>query len=227
MKWAYDLHIHTAASPCGDENMTPCNIVNMSLLKGLNLIAITDHQTVANCEAVIKVGKEKGLKVLPGMEMECSEEFHMVALFKDLAPAYEMQRWLWQYLPHRINRKTIFGEQLILNEKDEVIGEIDQLLLIAAQVSAYEMIQKVRAVGGLIYPSHIDRNSYSILSNLGSIPKEYDFTYLEISAQADYKAYQEKYPSAILLQSSDAHYLQDISEAIHLIDKEKLEKLGL
>lgn len=132
MKWAYDFHIHTAASPCADESMTPNNIVNMCLLKGLDVIAVTDHQTVANCETVIKVGKEKGLKVIAGMEIECMEEFHLIALFKNLQSAYEMESWLWKYMPHITNRPQIFGKQEKINSEDECVGEIERLLLVAA-----------------------------------------------------------------------------------------------
>ena len=227
MKWAYDLHIHTAASPCGDANMTPHNIVNMSLLKGLQVIAITDHQTMENCEAVIKVGNEKGLKVLPGMEIECMEEFHMIALFKDCQTARQMQEWLWRYLPDLMNREDLFGSQSILNEWDECVGEIKRLLLTAAQIPAYEIIQQVRRLGGMIYPAHIDRMSYSILSNLGSIPIEYQFNQLEISKQASKSAYEKKYSHLKVIQSSDAHYLEDISEVTQWIECDVLKPLGI
>ena len=212
LKWAYDLHIHTAASPCGDEQMTPHNIVNMSLLKGLEVIAITDHQTVVNCKAVIEVGKAKGLKVIAGMEIECMEEFHLITLFRDLQSAYEMEKWLWQYLPSIKNKPSIFGNQWILNNQDRCIGEIEQLLLVAAQISASHILEKARSLGALIYPA-----------NLGSIPKEYQFTYLEISKSASYRKYQKDYPLYTLIQSSDAHYLGDISEKEIYIEEDSLK----
>lgn len=220
LEWAYDLHIHTVASPCGDDLMTPHNIVNMSLLKGLDVIAITDHQTMVNCEAVMRVGKAKGLQVIPGMEIEGREEFHLIALFKDLDSAYEMQKWLWTYLPPIQNKSSIFGKQLILNEKDECIGEIEQLLLVAAQVGTDEILKKANQLRGLIYPAHIDRKSYSILSNLGSIPIEYPFVFLEISKAAQYSTFQKQYPNYTIIQSSDAHYLQDIAERENKMDIE-------
>ena len=94
MSLIYDLHVHTAASPCGDITMTPNNIVNMSLLKGLEVIAITDHQTAANCEAVMAVGKKRGLLVIPGIEIECMEEFHLIALFRNLNEAWDIATWI-------------------------------------------------------------------------------------------------------------------------------------
>ncbi|MBE6022753.1 MAG: PHP domain-containing protein [Cellulosilyticum sp.] len=225
VKWAYDLHIHTAASPCGDENMTPHNIVNMSLLKGLDLIAITDHQTVANCEAVMKVGKAKGLRVIAGMELECMEEFHMIALFPHIKAARDMEKWLGQFLPPIPNKPSIFGRQSILNEEDECIGEIARLLLVAANVAAEEILKKGRSLGALIYPAHIDRQSYSILSNLGSIPQEYALSYLEVSKAASYTFYEKAYPGYTLIQSSDAHYLQDIAEREAYIEADILKHL--
>lgn len=226
-KWAYDWHIHTVASPCADRSMTPHNIVNMSLLKGLDMIAITDHQTVANCEAVMKVGKQKGLYVIPGMEIECMEEFHMIALFQNLKSAQKMEKWLMEYMPRITNRIDIFGHQYLMNERDECTGEIQNMLLVAAQVSARDIIKKVELLNGIIYPAHIDRRSYSILSNLGSIPKEYAFPILEISQNACYEEYAKKYPSCMMIQSSDAHYLQDISEHDYVITTLTLEKIGI
>lgn len=222
MKWAYDFHIHTAASPCADESMTPNNIVNMCLLKGLDVIAVTDHQTVANCEAIIKVGKEKGLKVIAGMEIECMEEFHMIALFKNLQSAYEMESWLWKYIPHITNRPQIFGKQEKINSEDECVGEIERLLLVAAQVPAMDIAQKARALEALIYPAHIDRQSYSILSNLGQIPEDYGFKMLEVSKEASLEAYKKHYPTCHMIQSSDAHYLEQISERVNYIESECL-----
>lgn len=212
MSFTYDLHIHTAASPCGDITMTPNNIVNMSLLKGLDVIAITDHQTAANCEAVMEVGKKKGLIVIPGIEIECMEEFHLIALFAKLNQAQAMAQWIKEGLPKIKNRKDLFGEQLVFNVQDDIVGEIDQLLLTATQIAVSDLVREVKRQKGIIYPAHIDRKSYSILSNLGDIPQELEFNILEISQKSFMKEYQDKYPKYTVLQSSDAHYLYDISE---------------
>lgn len=220
---AYDLHMHTAASPCGDDYMTPNNIVNMSIIKGLDVIAITDHQTVANCEAVMRVGQKNGLKVICGMEIECQEEFHLITLFPSLEVGKEMEKWLWQYLPPIQNKPSIFGMQQLLDEDDNCIGEINQLLLVPAQVSADEIIKKARSLKALIYPAHIDRMSYSIVSNLGSIPEDYHFKYIEISKLASYETYQQLYTHYTIIQSSDAHYLENISEREAFIELHHLE----
>ncbi len=223
MQIAYDFHIHTAASPCGDLTMTPNNIVNMSLLKQLDAIAITDHQTVANCEAVMKVGKEKGLIVIPGIEIECMEEFHLVALFETMEQARQIEDLVKSTLPPLKNRKDLFGEQWILDENDEKVGEIEQLLLVATQISVDKIVECVKQVGGLIYPAHIDRSSYSILSNLGSIPSELLFSALEISQTANKPIFEEKYANYNIIQSSDAHYLMDIAERERMLEVDKMD----
>lgn len=212
MELAYDFHIHTAASPCGDELMSPNNIVNMALLKGLDAIAITDHNTCINVKAVMEVAKDTPLVVIPGMEIETSEEFHMVVLLPDLKQAMEMQEIVYNSLPEVKNRKDIFGDQIIYNNQDEIIGEIERLLLTATSLSVYDVIKIVKKLGGVSYPAHIDRNSYSIISNLGFIPPDLEINNIEISKHVSLDDFQEKYPLIRIIQSSDAHYLQDISE---------------
>ena len=212
MTFAYDFHIHTAASPCGDVGMSPNNIVNMALLKELDAIAITDHNTCANVKAVMDVAKDTPLVVIPGMEIETSEEFHMIILLPSLEKAMEMQEIVYEHLPLINNRKDIFGEQLIYNKDDEIIGEIDRLLLTATTLSVDRVIAIVKKLGGVCYPAHIDRASYSIVSNLGFIPSDLEISNIEISRHANLSSFQGSYPMLRIVQSSDAHYLEDILE---------------
>lgn len=218
MKLYYDLHIHTAASPCGDELMSPHNIVNMAKLKGLDIIAITDHQTCRNCQVVQKVGAKQDLIVIAGMEIECEEEFHMIALFPTYEIAEQIEAYIKAGMPKIKNNVQLFGKQQCLNEEDEVIDEIEHLLLIATRWTASEIVQRVCTAGGVIYPAHIDRNSYSIISQLGVLPNKPVFKALEVSKLADFKQYAKQYPAHHILQSSDAHYLQDISEANYFLE---------
>ncbi len=212
MKIYYDFHIHTALSPCGDKLMSPNNIVNMALLNELNVIAITDHNTCKNCEPVMKVGEEKGLLVIPGIEIECMEEFHLIALFHDLKEAKYIEDMIQINMPKIKNRADIFGNQYILDENDEIITEEEQFLLTATGLSVYSIVKKIKAIGAIIYPAHIDRSSYSILSNLGFLPDDLSFSALEVSKNAHVDSYIKKYPKHLIIKSSDAHYLQDIAE---------------
>lgn len=218
MKYTYDFHIHTALSPCGDELMTPNNIVNMCKLNEIQVIAITDHNTCANCKVVMDVGAQQGVVVIPGMEIECMEEFHNIALFPDLKSAEWVEKRIKGYLPRIKNRVNIFGNQCLFNEKDEIIGEVEQLLVTACQLSAQTIYEWVKEVGGVIYPAHIDRPAYSIISTLGTIPSELATSILEISPLASMKNYLDAYKEWMIIQSSDAHYLEQLCKENNEID---------
>ncbi len=209
---AYDFHIHTGASPCADNTMTPNNIVNMAQLKELDAIAITDHNNCANMKAVLEVAKGTPLTVLPGMEIETSEEFHVVALFETLEQVMAMETIIQAHLPKIKNRKDIFGEQLIYNAEDEIVGEIERLLLTATALSIYDLVPIIADLGGVCYPAHIDRPSYSIISSLGSIPPDLGLANIEVSRHVNINNFKATYPGLRVMQSSDAHYLEDIFE---------------
>ena len=130
----YDFHIHSALSPCGDEDMTPNNIVNMAALGGLNAIAISYHNTIGNVAPAIKVGQECGIKVIPGMEIETAEEVHILTLYPDLKSAEYVADTVYESLPDIKNRPEIFGRQLKMNEMDEIVGEEEKLLISVLQI---------------------------------------------------------------------------------------------
>jgi PHP family Zn ribbon phosphoesterase len=218
----YDLHIHTALSPCADNDMTPNNIVNMALLKGLDVIAVTDHNSAENARAVIKAGEKAGLTVIAGMEIETSEEVHVLSLFPSADAAEEVQRQVYRSLPDAKNPENIFGSQLLFDESDNITGKNERLLLTATSLGITEVFRLVAAAGGIAIPSHVDRPSYSILSNLGFIPDELPLTAIELSKNISdknefYKMRPElkKYKAVF---NSDAHSLGDISEKINFID---------
>ena len=218
MKISYDFHIHTDASPCGDDYMTPGNIIHMAKLLNKQIIAVTDHNTCINCEAVMKMGEKEGILVIPGMEVECMEEFHLIVLFPDLQKARKFQKYIEGHMLKITNKPHIFGHQHVLNEDGEVIDEIEYLLLTAVQQSVYELYQKVITLGGIMYPAHIDRNSYSIISNLGMVPEDVPFKLLEVSQEGDIDFYKGLYPNYYILQSSDAHYLKDMCHKEQFIE---------
>ncbi len=211
MKIQYDFHIHSCLSPCGDNDMTPQNIVNMSKIMGYDAIALTDHNTSRNCPAVMKAGKEAGLIVIPGMELCTSEEVHIVCLFPDLEKALSFSDYVYSTLPPVKNRPSVFGEQLICDENDEVIGTEEKLLITASGISCMKAVEIVTKYGGLCYPAHIDRSSFSILSNLGSIDESFGFNCAEIYDMSKEKELKEKHPylnNLKIISDSDAHYLE-------------------
>lgn len=220
MKIYYDFHIHTCLSPCGDTDMTPNNIVNMSLIKGLNAIAITDHNHAGNVEACIKAAENTGLIVIGGMEVETSEEIHMIVLFEDLSKLYMLEEYIQSTLPNIKNKPEIFGEQYIMNSEDEVVALEERYLITACGVDVYTLYNKVSELGGIIFPAHIDKSSYSIISNLGMLPPELKFSALEVKRDEAGLTLSNDY---LILRSSDAHYLWDISEKEHFLELEGLD----
>ncbi len=225
MKYAVDLHIHSALSPCADKDMTPNNIINMALIKGLDAIAVTDHNTGANLRALDICAKKAGLVFVPGIEVESSEEVHMICLLPDIERAQELHLIVQAALPDIMNRADIFGNQLIMDENDMTIGEEQRMLLTATSLSIDDICAAVRKLGGAVIPAHVDRTSYSIVSNLGFIPEELGFKYLEISKQCDrfeYRASRPELDRYRLVKSSDAHYLGDILERTSMLEIEGL-----
>ncbi len=216
MKLYYDLHIHSALSPCGDMDMTPNNIVNMAVLKELDVIAITDHNTCGNVRSAMKVAGDRIL-VIPGMEVETSEEVHMVCLFPSIERAEAMEEIIRESSNFPDNKPEIFGNQYYMDENDEITGEEEKLLVSATGLDIYNVVKYVKELGGVSYPAHIDRTSYSVLSNLGFIPPDLEISTVEItsinreSMFDDYKQYN-------VISSSDAHYLWDISEKNYHLD---------
>lgn len=214
MKCYYDFHIHTALSPCGDDDMTPNNIVNMAVLKGLDAIAITDHNSAGNVRACVECGAKAGIVVIPGMEVETSEDVHVVCLFPSVQQAEMMDSIVSENLPVIKNRADIFGNQYILNEDDTVVGCVDNLLSTATTLDIYTLVDKVNEIGGVAMPAHIDKSSYSVISNLGFIPEDIDFTAVEIKNPDRVSELKKNHAidSCHIMHNSDAHFLWDIHE---------------
>ncbi|MBO5065108.1 MAG: PHP domain-containing protein [Clostridia bacterium] len=211
MKISYDFHIHSCLSPCGDNDMTPQNIVNMAKIMGYDAIALTDHNTSRNCPAVMKVGEEVGITVIPGMELCTSEEVHIVCLFPTLENALIFSDYVYSTLPPVKNRPSVFGDQLVCNESDEVTATEERLLITASGISCMKVVETVKKFGGVCYPAHIDRSSFSIISNLGTIDESFGFSCAEIFDMAKEKELKEKHPyinSLKIISDSDAHYLE-------------------
>lgn len=219
MRYFYDLHLHSALSPCGDEDMTPNNIVNMALLKGLDIIALSDHNSAGNLRAVAKAAGSR-LLVIPAIEVESAEEVHIVCYFPSVDRAEQFSEELKAQLPPIENRPDIFGRQLYLNEQDEVTGEEHQLLVCASGLSVEQVFSLTANYGGASVPAHIDRSSSSILSNLGFIPPDLPVSALEITAKSRAEL-EQKYAGFRILTNSDAHYLEDIAEPEFSLDLEE------
>ena len=213
----YDFHIHSCLSPCGDKDMTPNNIVNMAALLGLNAIAISDHNAVGNVKSAMEVAKEVGITVIPGMEVETEEEVHILTLYPTIEAAEAAASEVQKKLPAIKNRPEIFGEQVFMDKDDNICGYEEKLLISPAAMSMNYLFDVVKSVGGIYIPAHVDRHSYSVLTNLGFIPDDIDIKNIEISRMTEdvesYLAAREELLKYRIFRNSDAHYLQDMLPA--------------
>ena len=221
MKLYYDFHIHSCLSPCGDTDMTPNNIVNYAKIMGYDVIALTDHNTALNCPAVAKIAEENGITFIPGMELCTSEEVHIVCLFYNLEDALNFSEYVKSTMPPIKNKPSVFGEQLICDENDNVIGQEEILLVTASGISTEKVVKKVAEYNGICYPAHIDRSSFSILSNLGTIDEYFGFKCAEIYDILKEDELNKKHPyleKLKILSDSDAHYLENMRIPQQIID---------
>ena len=223
----YDLHLHSCLSPCGDMDMTPNNLVNMAKLLGLDVIALTDHNTSLNCEAAIKVGEQVGLLVIPGMELTTAEDIHAVCLFPELEKALAFSSYVDENRIKVRNKAEIYGRQVIMNENDEEIGEIEHLLLPASFIGISEAYRKAREFGGICYPAHIDRDSLSILSVLGEIDPYCGFRTAELADISKLPELRKQHPildCMNIITCSDAHYLENMRDAANTLSLPELTR---
>jgi len=210
---AADLHIHTCLSPCGDLDMTPTKIVRQALEKNLAMIAITDHNSAENTPAIIAAAQGTDLFIIPGMEVTTSEEAHIVALFDKTESALSMQALIYDSLQAGENDEDVFGIQVVANEFDEVENINKRLLIGATELSVSRVVEAIHDREGLAIAAHIDRESFSVVGQLGFIPEDLALDAIEISRHmtlSDARARFKEYESFPFITSSDAHFPDDI-----------------
>ncbi len=213
-KYYYDLHIHSCLSPCGDDDNTPNNILGMASLSGLNIVALTDHNTCKNCPAFFSASKKHGIVAVAGMELTTSEDIHAVCLFETLEAAMEFDREVDKKRIKIKNDVKVFGNQYILDSNDNIIGQEEYFLPIATNISLEDVPSMVKAFNGVAYPAHIDRQSNGVISILGTFPETPYFSCFELRDSVNSKNYIDKYglKDKRFVVSSDAHYLTDIRD---------------
>ncbi len=209
-----DVHLHTCLSPCADLTQSPKRVVEKAFEMGFSLLFITDHNTIANAGAAVKAGKGfNGLRIYPGMEITTKEEIHILSLFENLDDAGRTQDYINNYLPDTYLEKEK-QEQIIANENDEVEGFYGKSLFSAVDLDLDEIIELIHQYNGLAIGAHIDRQSFSIISQLGFIPDKCRLDALEISPNMSlqeagnvFKDYASKYK---FVRGSDSHSLNTI-----------------
>jgi predicted metal-dependent phosphoesterase TrpH len=208
-----DIHIHTCLSPCAELTQSPKRVIEKAYKSGLNMIFITDHNTAQNTENAIKAGRKfSDLRIYPGMEITSREEVHTLALFESLEDAVKTQDHIHRFLPDTINKKE-YEEQVIANEDDEVEGYSKKSLFSSVNMNIENIIDLIHNFNGLAIAAHIDRPSFSVISQLGFIPENLKYDGLEISPNMTVKEAGEKYKEYgkyKFVTGSDSHSLDEI-----------------
>lgn len=205
MRYAADLHIHSCLSPCGDLSMSPREIVRRARAAGLDMVAVTDHNSALNAPAFAAACAEVGITPVFGIEVTTQEEVHVLALFEEAEQALELGRLIYDALPPIMNDPDRFGDQVYVDEEENILGEVDKLLISAAEISLDELAVCIAELDGLFIPAHVDRPAFSLSSQLGFVPPM-DYDALEVTAlppAVDTGSY-------FLVANSDAHYPEGV-----------------
>ncbi|MBQ8195746.1 MAG: PHP domain-containing protein [Oscillospiraceae bacterium] len=224
MKLSYDLHIHSCLSPCGDNDMIPSNIVGMAMLKQLDVIAVTDHCSCLNCPAVAKLAAAYGITALFGMELTTEEEVHVLCLFDELEKAMDFGSYVRTQYLDVMNVPEIFGEQLIMDEDDNIIGKEETLLINATQIGFEQVFGLTEKYGGVMIPAHVEKKANSLLANLGAVPEDSRFTCFEMKHIGYREQISEEHPyfkKCRMITNSDAHYLENINEPVNFLEADE------
>lgn len=219
----YDLHMHSCLSPCADDDMTPNNMAGMGTICGLQIMALTDHNTTKNCPAFFEAAKRQGIIPIAGMELTTAEDIHLCCLFETLEQAAAFDEAVADKRLLVDNRPDIFGDQMIMNGQDEVIGIEPHFLPNATDLSLEQAAALCVAYGGVCYPAHIDRTANGILAVLGDFPADPPFGIAEVRDTDKIEQLKEKHPilkDVLFVSGSDAHYLWDIREATCSVELE-------
>lgn len=203
-----DLHVHTCLSPCGDTQMQAMAIVKQAKKVGLDMIGICDHNSAENVAAVAKAGLREGLAVIAGMEITSSEEVHILGLFSAERDVMNLQDVIYENLAGE-NDEQVFGPQTIVDEWDNVIGINDRLLIGATTLTVEQIVKAIHRWAGLAIASHVDRERFSLIGQLGFIPEGLELDAVEVSMASSIKQ-EYGYP---VVTSSDAHFLEDIGKS--------------
>lgn len=183
MNYSFDLHIHSCLSPYGADDMTPNNIASMCSLAGYDIVALTDYNSCGNSAAFQAAAEAKDLLAVPGMELCLREDAHVICLFPSLEQALAFDKLVRSKLTDLENDPAVFGSQLLVDENDQVVGSDSAFLVGSCDIGAYEIVSLVEQYGGVVFPAHLDSNSFSILSNLGLWDPSMGFPLVEVSPE--------------------------------------------
>jgi len=208
-----DFHNHTLLSPCGDLDMTPENIIEEALKRGIDIIGITDHNSTKHCRLAEHYSKNRNIFVLCGAEITTQEEAHCLAFFPNHEKLDAFQAFIDAHLPNIPNNPELFGDQVQIDEEMNIIYEEPRLLTSALNASIEDVEKEVHKLDGIFIPAHIDKQKNSVLSQLGFIPFDLNYEAVEISKNGNQEQLVKMHPylkNKPFVRGSDAHFLNDI-----------------
>lgn len=198
-----DLHIHSLLSPCASLEMSPREIISRAGSKGLDIIAVSDHNSTYHCELTVELGRESGITVLWAAEITSSEDVHSLVILPDEASTRSFQEWIDSHCAHMPHDPDIFGDQVVIDRDEQIIREITYFLPGALNASIDEVEAAVHRHGGLFIPAHVDRPAMGILGQLGFIPDDLFVDAVEVVG----KTVELLHP---VIRNSDAHIPEHI-----------------
>ena len=201
-----DFHIHSCVSPCGDLEMSPNAIAETLAQKGVQLAALTDHNIALNCPAFAIACKKNGIACLFGMEVQSAEEVHILTLFSDLDKALAFGEEIYSLLPDIKNIPEKSGDQVYVDEEENILGEVEKYLLTSTPWQIQEVAAHAHKAGAIVIPAHVDRPDFSLSRQFGFIP-DGDWDAMEV-VRIPPEINTLGYP---LTTSSDAHYIEHIA----------------
>lgn len=214
MRWfKADLHVHTVLSPCGGLDMSPVNIIRKAAAEKIDILAITDHNSLRHCALAVEIGEKYGILVIPGTEVNTREEIHCLTFFEDLKQAEVFQQYLDAHLTRIPNRSEFFGPQYLVDADENILAEEEYLLLAALDKGLEEVEQEVHRLGGLFVPAHVNRMQNGLYSQLGFLPADLKADALEIALENGMETFLWEHPELKafpIITGSDAHSLDRI-----------------
>ncbi|MCD4827285.1 MAG: hypothetical protein K8Q99_05865 [Acholeplasmataceae bacterium] len=202
MKYAYDLHIHSVLSPCADVLMTPNNIFNMANLKGLNIISVTDHNSLKQLKICNQLSESYDMLFVPGVEITVKENFDVLCYFKSIEQALAFDCIIENYIKVVPYDQELMGYQEITNIYDEVVYEYPNLLSRPLSLSINELINILKDFDHVLIYAHIDKTFRSGINYISSYPLD----------GVEYRVIPDEHNHKIILKNSDAHQIIDILE---------------
>jgi PHP family Zn ribbon phosphoesterase len=206
-----DFHNHSCLSPCGSLDLSPRALADLAVLRGVKVLALTDHNSSMNCPAFAKVCPPRGILPIFGLEATTREEIHILCLFPSLEASLDFNEYAYSLLMPFPNNPEISGDQIYVDEDDNIDGEVEYYLVNPLEISVDSIGAKTEEYGGIVIPAHVERPAFSMISQFGMVVPGH-WAALEctrLPAMVNGKALDTLgFP---LITSSDAHYPEHVA----------------